>query len=144
MLVQMFFSVRSERLLSAQRAPADGSRQVRYNLLYHWFLGLNNDDRVWDHSIFYKNRDRVMEHAVTLLYRSDEPVRPAGAVEQITLHPDPGLGPTHKSYTPKEGGRGDCTVHRSRIFTAAKRTLGVIAMTPISFLPMKHVNHGSD
>jgi transposase len=55
MLIQVFFSVRSERQLM---------EQVRYNLLYRWFIGLAIDDEVWDHSSFSKNRDRLLEHAV--------------------------------------------------------------------------------
>jgi transposase len=55
MLIQVFFSVRSERQLM---------EQVRYNLLYRWFIGLAIDDEVWDHSSFSKNRDRLIEHAV--------------------------------------------------------------------------------
>ena len=55
MLIQIFFSVRSERQLM---------EQVRYNLLYRWFIGLAIDDAVWDHSVFSKNRDRLLEHAV--------------------------------------------------------------------------------
>jgi transposase len=55
MLIQVFFSVRSERQLM---------EQVRYNLLYRWFIGLAIDDEVWDHSTFSKNRDRLLEHAV--------------------------------------------------------------------------------
>jgi transposase len=38
--------------------------QVRYKLLYRWFIGLTIDDEVWDHSNFSKNRDRLLEHAV--------------------------------------------------------------------------------
>jgi transposase len=55
MLVQVFFSLRSERQLM---------EQVRYKLLYRWFIGLTIDDEVWDHSNFSKNRDRLLEHAV--------------------------------------------------------------------------------
>jgi transposase len=55
MLIQVFFSVRSERQLV---------EQIRYNLLYRWFIGLAIDDEVWDHSSFSKNRDRLLEHAV--------------------------------------------------------------------------------
>ena len=43
MLVQVLFSVRSERQLM---------EQVRYNLLYRWLIGLAIDDEVWDHSSF--------------------------------------------------------------------------------------------
>lgn len=45
MLIQVLFSVRSERQLM---------EQVRYNLLYRWFIGLAIDDAVWDHSVFSK------------------------------------------------------------------------------------------
>lgn len=36
----------------------------RYNLLFCWFVGLSIDDAVWDHSVFSKNRDRLLEHGV--------------------------------------------------------------------------------
>lgn len=55
MLIQVLFSIRSERQLM---------EQVRYNLLFRWFIGLAMDDEVWDHSVFSKNRDRLLEHAV--------------------------------------------------------------------------------
>jgi len=55
LLLQVFYSVRSERQLC---------EQLRYNLLFRWFVGLAIDDTVWDHSVFSKNRDRLMEHAV--------------------------------------------------------------------------------
>lgn len=54
-LLQVIFSVRSERRLV---------EQIRYNLLYRWFIGLAIDDEVWDHSSFSRNRDRLLEHAV--------------------------------------------------------------------------------
>lgn len=50
-LLQAFYSVRSERQLM---------EQIDYNLLFRWFVGLGIDDRVWDHSTFSKNRDRVL------------------------------------------------------------------------------------
>jgi transposase len=55
LLFQVLFSVRSERQLM---------EQIRYNLLYRWFIGLAIDDEVWDHSVFSKNRDRLLGHAV--------------------------------------------------------------------------------
>ena len=55
MLIQVLFSVRSERQLM---------EQIRYNLLYRWFIGLAIDDEVWNHSVFSKNRDRLLDHAV--------------------------------------------------------------------------------
>jgi len=49
-LLQVFFSIRSERQLM---------EQLDYNLLFRWFVGLSVDERVWDASTFSKNRDRL-------------------------------------------------------------------------------------
>ena len=51
-LVQVLYSIRSERLLM---------EELDYNLLYRWFVGLSMDDAVWDHSVFSKNRDRLLD-----------------------------------------------------------------------------------
>jgi transposase len=55
LLVQIFYSIRSERLLM---------EQLDYNLLFRWFVGLGVDDEVWDASVFAKNRDRLVDHEV--------------------------------------------------------------------------------
>jgi transposase len=60
-LLQAFFSIRSERLLM---------EQLNYNLLYRWFVGLGVDDVVWDHSVFSKNRDRLLEADVAAKFLS--------------------------------------------------------------------------
>ena len=52
LLLQVLYTVRSERLLM---------EQLDYNLLFRWFVGLNMDDRVWDVTVFTKNRDRLLE-----------------------------------------------------------------------------------
>jgi transposase len=52
LLLQMFFSIRSEPMLL---------EQLRYNLLFRWFVGLSMDDKIWDVSTFSKNRRRFME-----------------------------------------------------------------------------------
>ena len=54
MLLQAFYSVRSERQLM---------EQINFNLLFRWFVGLGIDDAVWDPSTFSKNRDRLLEAA---------------------------------------------------------------------------------
>jgi len=54
-LLQMLYSVRSERLLM---------EEIDYNLLFRWFVGLNADDEVWDATVFTKNRDRLLEAEV--------------------------------------------------------------------------------
>jgi len=52
MLLQAFYSVRSERLLM---------ERLEYDLLFRWFAGIGVDDAAWDHSVFSKNRDRLLE-----------------------------------------------------------------------------------
>ena len=62
MLVQVLYSVRSERQLV---------EQIQYNLLLRWFVGLAIEDTVWNHSVFSKNRDRLIEHdAATELFNA--------------------------------------------------------------------------
>jgi transposase len=56
LLVQMLYSVRSERMLM---------EQMEYNLLFRWFVGLGVDDPVWDPTTFTKNRDRLLEHEIS-------------------------------------------------------------------------------
>jgi len=51
LLLQMFYTVRSERLLM---------EMLDYNLLFRWFVGLNTDEAVWDASSFSKNRERLL------------------------------------------------------------------------------------
>ncbi len=53
MLLQIFYSIRSERMLM---------EQTQYNLLYRWFIGLAMDDSVWVPTVFTKNRDRLLAH----------------------------------------------------------------------------------
>ena len=52
MLLQAFYSIRSERQLM---------ERLEFDLLFRWFVGLGVDDAVWDHSTFSKNRDRLLE-----------------------------------------------------------------------------------
>src|SRR5579864_1756541 len=54
-LLQIFYSVRSERLLM---------EQMNYNLLFRWFVGLELDEPVWNHAVFSKNRDRLLNQEV--------------------------------------------------------------------------------
>jgi IS5 family transposase len=52
MLLQAFYSIRSERQLM---------ERLEYDLLFRWFVGIGVDDAAWDHSSFSKNRDRLLE-----------------------------------------------------------------------------------
>ena len=54
-LLQLFYSIRSERLLM---------EQLDYNILFRWFVGLEMDELIWVPTVFTKNRDRLLQHAV--------------------------------------------------------------------------------
>ena len=51
-LLQMLYSVRSERLLM---------EEIDYSVLFRWFVGMNMDEPVWDVTVFTKNRDRLLD-----------------------------------------------------------------------------------
>ncbi len=99
LLLQVFYSVRSERQLC---------EQLRYNLLFRWFVGLAIDDTVWDHSVFSKNRDRLMEHAVVEAFFA-EVMRLADAKDLLSKEHFSVDGTliqawaSHKSFRPKDG-----------------------------------------
>jgi len=52
LLLQMLYSIRSERLLM---------EEIDYSVLFRWFVGMNMDEEVWDPTTFTKNRDRLLE-----------------------------------------------------------------------------------
>ena len=52
MLLQAFYSIRSERQLM---------ERLEFDLLFRWFVGIGVDDAAWDHSTFSKNRERLLE-----------------------------------------------------------------------------------
>jgi transposase len=54
-LLQMLYSIRSERLLM---------EEIDCSMLFRWFVGLNLDEEVWDPTVFTKNRDRLLEAEV--------------------------------------------------------------------------------
>jgi len=55
-LLVVLYSIRRERQLM---------EQMNYNLLFRWFVGLEMDDAVWDVTVFTKNRERLIEGAVS-------------------------------------------------------------------------------
>src|SRR6266699_5101298 len=59
LLLQMLYTVRSERLLM---------EQLDYNLLFRWFVGLNMDEPVWDVTVFTKNRERLLDGEVATAF----------------------------------------------------------------------------
>ena len=61
MLLQAFYSIRSERQLM---------ERLEFDLLFRWFVGLGVDDPAWDHSTFSKNRDRLLEGEIAARFLS--------------------------------------------------------------------------
>jgi transposase len=101
LLLQVFFSIRSERLLI---------EQIDYNLLFRWFVGLGMDDAVWNHAVFSKNRDRLLNSAMARQffaevnrsakkYMSDEHFTVDGTLIQAWA--------SQKSFRPKDGSDDD-------------------------------------
>src|SRR5438034_8351473 len=98
-LLQMLYSIRSERLLM---------EELDYNLLFRWFVGLNADDDVWDATVFTKNRDRLLEADVAkeFLVRVVEQARTKGLTSDEHFTVDGTLleaWASLKSFQPKEG-----------------------------------------
>ncbi|KVM53370.1 transposase [Burkholderia ubonensis] len=99
LLLQVFYSVRSERMLM---------EQMRYNLLFRWFVGLAIEDAVWDHSTFSKNRDRLLEHEVVEAFFTE--VMSVADKQSLLSREHFSVDGTliqawasHKSFRPKEG-----------------------------------------
>ena len=69
LLLQVFYSIRSERLLM---------EQLDYNLLFRWFVGLEIDDTVWNHAVFSKNRDRLLNQEVAQSFFAQVKAQAAG------------------------------------------------------------------
>jgi transposase len=66
-LLQAFYSIRSERQLM---------ERLEFDLLFRWFVGLGIDDAVWDHSVFSKNRDRLLEGEIAAKFLAAVLTRP--------------------------------------------------------------------
>src|SRR5438309_501367 len=101
LLLQAFYSVRSERQLV---------EQLDYNLLFRWFVGLSMDDAVWNHAVFSKNRDRLLNSEVAqrffaevnrlaTRFMSDEHFTVDGTLIQAWA--------SQKSFRPKDGSDDD-------------------------------------
>ena len=73
LLLQVLYTVRSERLLM---------EQLEYNLLFRWFVGLDIDDPVWDATVFTKNRDRLLAGDVAATFF--QAVRAEAEARQLT------------------------------------------------------------
>jgi len=98
-LLQMLYSIRSERLLM---------EEMDYNLLFRWFVGLNADDDVWDATVFTKNRDRLLEADIAkeFLARVVEQAQAKGLTSDEHFTVDGTLleaWASAKSFQPKDG-----------------------------------------
>ena len=96
-LLQLFYSIRSERLLM---------EQLDYNLLFRWFVGLEMDEPVWTPTVFTKNRDRLLnqEIARSFFRRVVDRAQPWMSDEHFTV--DGTLieaWASQKSFQPKDG-----------------------------------------
>src|ERR1700681_4074849 len=78
LLLQIFYSVRSERMLI---------EQLQYNLLFRWFVGMEMDEVVWNHAVYSKNRERLLneEIAESFFQRVLERARPYMSDEHFTV-----------------------------------------------------------
>jgi transposase len=99
LLLQILYSIRSERLLM---------EQLEYNLLFRWFVGLEIDDAVWDATVFCKNRDRLLtaDIAPRFLAAVVEQARESGLLSDEHFSVDGTLieaWASMKSFQPKDG-----------------------------------------
>ena len=99
LLLQMLYTVRSERMLM---------EQLNYNLLFRWFVGINIDDPVWDVTVFTKNRERLLEGEVAETFFAEvlEQARSPALLSDEHFTVDGTLieaWASHKSFKRKDG-----------------------------------------
>ena len=114
LLLQVLYSVRSERLLM---------EQLRYNFLFRWFVGLNMEEAVWDATVFSKNRDRLLDGDIAQKFFQSvlSQARDAGLLSDEHFTVDGTLieaWASEKSYEKRKdppqqgtGARGKMTLH---------------------------------
>ena len=73
-LLQAFYSIRSERQLM---------ERLEFDLLFRWFVGLGIDDPAWDHSVFSKNRDRLLEGEIAAKFLAAILTQPPGQAAAV-------------------------------------------------------------
>jgi transposase len=97
LLLQIFYSVRSERMLI---------EQLEYNLLFRWFVGMEMDEMVWNHAVYSKNRERLLNEEIAegFFRKVLERAKPFMSDEHFTV--DGTLieaWASHKSFRRKDG-----------------------------------------
>jgi transposase len=98
LLLQMLYSVRSERLLM---------EELDYSVLYRWFVGLSMDDTVWDATVFTKNRDRLLAGDIADAFFAEvlAAIKQEGLLSDEHFTVDGTLleaWASHKSFKPKD------------------------------------------
>ena len=96
-LLQLFYSIRSERLLM---------EQLDYNILFRWFVGLEMDEPIWVPTVFTKNRDRLLNQEVARQFLARVVERAAAWMSDEHFTVDGTLieaWASHKSFQPKDG-----------------------------------------
>ena len=101
LLLQMLYSIRSERLLV---------EELDYSVLYRWFVGLSMDDPVWDATTFTKNRDRLLAGDIADAFFAEvlAAIRAEGLLSDEHFTVDGTLleaWASHKSFKPKDAPR---------------------------------------
>ena len=100
LLLQVFYSIRSEPMLM---------EQLDYNLLFRWFVGLEMDEAVWNHAVFSKNRDRLLNQELARSFFEKVKVQAAGWMSAEHFTVDGTLieaWASHKSFRKKESVDG--------------------------------------
>lgn len=131
LLLQAFYSIRSERQLM---------EQMDYNLLFRWFVGLSMDAEIWDATVFTKNRDRLLSGDVATKFLaavvaqarsrsllSDDHFSVDGTLIEAWASiksfrpkdgsgepPGPGRNGEHDFHGEKRSNKTPCLDHRSR------------------------------
>jgi transposase len=96
-LLQVFYSIRSERLLM---------EQLDYNLLFRWFVGLEMDEPIWTPTVFTKNRDRLLNQEIARSFFRRVVERAQGLMSDEHFTVDGTLieaWASQKSFQPKDG-----------------------------------------
>jgi transposase len=119
-LLQIFYSIRSERLLM---------EQLDYNLLFRWFVGMDMDEPIWDATVFTKNRDRLLNQDIARSFFRRVVARAEGLMSDEHFTVDGTLieaWASQKSFQRKDGGTDgdgrDFRGHQRKNDTHASKT----------------------
>lgn len=133
-LLQIFYSIRSERLLM---------EQLDYNILFRWFVGLTMDEPIWDATVFTKNRDRLLNQDLARSFLRRVVERAAGYMSDEHFTVDGTLieaWASQKSFQRKDGPpRGD-----GRNFHGESRTNDTHASTTDPDAKLYRRSHSAD